>query len=79
MIVSQTTNMLFDLMLGALFRVFGAEVAQRISVSIAVLVFVWGAFRFHLGGGGRRAWHCCRASRCWPMAGSSTWASSISI
>jgi len=39
-IVSQTTNILFDLMLGGLFRLFGAEAAQRISVSIAVLVFV---------------------------------------
>src|SRR6266567_4983788 len=41
-VVSQTTNILFDLMLGSLFRVAGAEFAQRISVSIAVLIFVWG-------------------------------------
>src|SRR5450631_3968675 len=45
-VVSQTTNILFDLMLGGLFRLLGAETAQRISVSIAVLVLVWGAFRF---------------------------------
>src|SRR5437764_11654651 len=45
-IVRQTTNILFDLMLGALLRVLGAELAQRISVSVAVLVFVWGSFRF---------------------------------
>jgi hypothetical protein len=56
-IVSQTTNILFDLMLGGLFRLFGAESAQRISVSIAVLVFVWGAFRFISVVGGRPAWH----------------------
>src|SRR5215813_14588644 len=56
-IVSQTTNILFDLMLGGLFRLFGAEAAQRISVSIAVLVFVWGAFRFISVVGGRLAWH----------------------
>src|SRR3954453_18495675 len=56
-IVSQTTNILFDLMLGGLFRLFGAELAQRISVSIAVLVFVWGAFRFVGVVGGQRAWH----------------------
>src|ERR1035437_2665242 len=56
-IVSQTTNILFDLMLGGLFRLFGAEAAQRISVSIAVLVFVWGAFRFISVVGGRPAWH----------------------
>src|SRR5438128_6320615 len=45
-IARQTTNILFDLMLGALLPLFGAELAQRISVSIAVLIFVWGAFRF---------------------------------
>jgi hypothetical protein len=56
-IVSQTTNILFDFMLGGLFRVVGAEAAQRISVSIAVLVFVWGAFRFTSVVGGRPAWH----------------------
>ena len=62
-IVSQTTNILFDLMLSGLFRLFGAELAQRISVSMAVLVFVWGAFRFISAVGGRRcvapvALHC---------------------
>jgi hypothetical protein len=56
-VVSQTTNILFDLMLGGLFRLFGAEAAQRISVSIAVLVFVWGAFRFVSAVGRRPAWH----------------------
>jgi hypothetical protein len=56
-VVRQTTNILFDLMLDGLFRVAGAEFAQRISVSIAVLVFVWGAFRFVSVVGGRRAWH----------------------
>ncbi len=56
-IVSQTTNVLFDLMLGGLFRLFGAELAQRISVAVAVLVFVWGAFRFVSVVGGRPAWH----------------------
>ena len=56
-IVSQTTNILFDLMLGGLFRLVGAELAQRVSVSIAVLVFVWGAFQFVSVVGGKRAWH----------------------
>jgi hypothetical protein len=55
-IVRQSTNILFDLMLGGLFRLFGAEPAQRISVSIAVLTFVWGAFRFVSVAAGRRAW-----------------------
>jgi hypothetical protein len=56
-VVSQTTNILFDLMLGGLFRLLGAETAQRIAVSVAVLVFVWGAFRFTSVVGGRPAWH----------------------
>ena len=56
-VARQTTNILFDLMLGSLFRLAGAEFAQRISVSVAVLVFVWGAFRFVSVVGGRRAWH----------------------
>src|SRR4051794_21374376 len=34
--VQQTTNILFDVLLGAFFSVAGAEFAQRISVSIAV-------------------------------------------
>ena len=53
----QTTNLLFDLMMNALFRVSNAEIAQRLSVSIAVLVFVWGAFRFISVVGGRPSWH----------------------
>src|SRR5271157_5619728 len=56
-IVSQTTNVLFDLMLSGLFKVFGAEAAQRIAVSIAVLVFVWGAFAFVSAVARRRPWH----------------------
>ncbi len=43
-IVFQSTNVLFDLILSALFKVFGAAAAQRISVSAAVLIFVWGAY-----------------------------------
>jgi hypothetical protein len=56
-IVRQTTNILFDLMMGGLLRVMGAELAQRISVSIAVLIFVWGAFRFVAVVSGRKAWY----------------------
>ena len=56
-IVSQTTNILFDLMLAGLFRAFGPEAAQRIAVSIAVLVFVWGAFAFASAASRRRPWH----------------------
>jgi hypothetical protein len=56
-IVGQTTNILFDLMLSTLFKVFGAEGAQRISVSIAVLTFVWGAFAFVSAVSHSRPWH----------------------
>jgi hypothetical protein len=55
-IVPQTTNVLFDLILSGLFRTLGAEAAQRISVSLAVLTFVWGAFAFVSVVAGRRAW-----------------------
>src|SRR5215471_7022745 len=56
-IVSQTTNILFDLILGSLLPVVGAELAQRISVSLAVLVFVWGAFQFVSVVAERKAWN----------------------
>src|SRR4051794_39577814 len=52
-----STNGLFEAMLRGLFAVGGAEFAQRVAVSIAVLVFVWGAFRFTCAAAGNRAWH----------------------
>jgi hypothetical protein len=55
--VHQTTNLLFDLVLGGLFKLVGAEAAQRISVSLVVLTFVWGAFALVSAASGRRAWH----------------------
>ena len=55
--VNQTTNVLFDLLLGGLFQVFNAEFAQRIAVSLAVLTFAWGAFAFVSVVAGRRPWH----------------------
>src|SRR5688572_5934984 len=55
-VVSQTTNVLFDWLLSALFRAFGAGMAQRISVSLTVLVFAWGAFAFVSVVSQRRAW-----------------------
>jgi hypothetical protein len=42
-LVKQSSNVLFDVLLGALLRVFGPGPAQRIAVSAAVLVFFWGA------------------------------------
>jgi len=52
----QTTNVLFDLLLSALLKVSGADAAQRISVSLAVLVFAWGAFALVSKVAGRRSW-----------------------
>lgn len=54
-IVPQTTNVLFDLLLSGLFRTVGSAAAQRIAVSLAVLVFVWGAFAF-VAATARREW-----------------------
>lgn len=45
-VARQSNNVLFDLALAGLMRVFGAGPAQRIAVSAAVLVFFWGAFAF---------------------------------
>jgi len=56
MMVRQTTNILFELLLGVLFRIFGPEFGQRMAVSIVVLVFVWGAFAFISAVIGRRSW-----------------------
>ena len=55
-VVSRTTNVLFDLALSTLLRTFGASAAQRIAVSLAVLIFVWGAFYFIARLSGRRPW-----------------------
>jgi hypothetical protein len=56
-VTQQTTNVLFDLILGGLFRAFGAEAAQRVAVGLAVLIFAWGAFAFISTVAGRRAWN----------------------
>ena len=56
-IVHQTTNVFFDWMLSSLFRHFGPDAAQHISVSLAVLVFLWGAFAFLCAVSGRKPWH----------------------
>src|SRR5581483_10453886 len=55
-IVHQTTNILFDLLLSGLLPWVGADWAQRLSVSIAVLIFAWGAFAFVSAIAGRTAW-----------------------
>ncbi len=52
----QSTNVLFDCVLGALAAQLGPEWAERLAVSLAVLVFAWGAFGFVSAVSGRRAW-----------------------
>jgi hypothetical protein len=56
-VVNQTSNVLFDLLMGGLFRIVGAEAAQRISVSLAVLIFIWGAFAYVRAVTGRPCWY----------------------
>ena len=56
-IASQTTNVLFDLVLKALFDAFGPGAAQRIAVSASVLVFAAGAFAFVSKIWQRAAWY----------------------
>jgi hypothetical protein len=55
-VAHQSTNVLFDLVLSGLYRALGAEAAQRVAVSAAVLTFVWGVFAFIAVVSGRRPW-----------------------
>jgi hypothetical protein len=50
------TNVLFDLILYRLFRSFGPAAAQRIAVSIAALIFFWGAFAMVSAASRTRPW-----------------------
>jgi hypothetical protein len=43
-IAHPSTNILFDYLLSGLAKVFGLQVAEKISVALAVLIFFWGAF-----------------------------------
>jgi hypothetical protein len=43
-LAKQSNNVAFDLMLSALLGAFGPGAAERIAVSVAVLIFFWGAF-----------------------------------
>lgn len=55
-IARQSTNVLFDWILGALAAPLGPDWAERLAVALAVLVFAWGAFSFVSAVSGRRAW-----------------------
>jgi hypothetical protein len=56
-VANQATNVLFNQILSGLFRALGPDLAQRLAVSMAVLVFTWGAFAFVSAVAGRRAWN----------------------
>src|SRR5580700_6649731 len=55
-VAPQATNILFNQILSGLFRTLGPDLSQRVAVSMAVLVFVWGAFAFVSAASGGRAW-----------------------
>ena len=55
-IAPQSTNVLFDLELDWLARHVGLDAAQRIAVSVAVLIFAWGAIAFIFAAAGRNWW-----------------------
>jgi len=54
-IVPQSNNVLFDLMLSELFQL-GPRAAERIAVSLAVLIFFWGGFALCAAAAGRGSW-----------------------
>jgi hypothetical protein len=55
-IAQQWNNVLFDLALHVLGDAFGLPAAERIAVSVAVLVFFWGAFALASAAAHRAAW-----------------------
>jgi len=55
-VVWQAHNVLFDVMLTWLFRAWGPKAAQRIAVSICVLVLFWGAYALARKLSGRPHW-----------------------
>ncbi len=43
-IAHPSTNILFDYLLSGLAKIFGLQLAEKLSVAFAVLIFFWGAF-----------------------------------
>jgi hypothetical protein len=52
-------NALFDLLLGGLGHFFSLHAAEKISVSLAVLIFFWGTFAFVCAATKRAPWRLC--------------------
>jgi hypothetical protein len=55
-IARQWNNVLFDFMLSSLGNLFGLQAAERIAVSVSVLVFFWGAFSLVSAAARRAPW-----------------------
>jgi hypothetical protein len=55
-VVHPSTNILFDWLLTGWYRLAGPAAAEHLAVSLAVLVFAWGAFAFISVLSQRRAW-----------------------
>src|SRR5580693_7769727 len=52
----QWTNVLFDFSLSGFGSLFGLRAAERISVSLSILIFFWGAFAFIAAAARRAPW-----------------------
>jgi hypothetical protein len=55
-VAPQYTNVLFDLLLSASGSVFGLRVGEKVAVSVAVLIFFWGAFALVSAASRRPPW-----------------------
>ena len=55
-LVWQCDNILFDLLLFYFAKAFGLAVAQRMAVSLCVLIFFWGVFALMRAASGRAPW-----------------------
>src|SRR5580700_459315 len=55
-ITHPSTNILFDYLLTGLAKIFGLQIAEKLSVAIAVLIFFWGAFALIAAASKRAPW-----------------------
>jgi hypothetical protein len=55
-LAAQWNNILFDVLVGRTAALFGFFVAEKICVSLAVLIFLWGAFAFVSAASRRAPW-----------------------
>jgi hypothetical protein len=55
-IAHPSSNVLFDYLLSALAKAFGLQIAEKLSVALAVLIFFWGAFALISAAAQRAPW-----------------------